>query len=185
MAVRSRTGVSTGVLLTGAAATVVLAAASTLGIAAASSAFSTRSCKVPALTGSVVHVTALDMAGMQTGMMPGHATTMRLVAAPAVVGPGTVSLLVRNAGTRTHELVVLPLTGASAAGTRTVGADGRIDEAGSLGEASRSCGAGAGDGITRGTSGWVTLHLAPGRYELVCNEKNHYARGMFTELDVS
>jgi uncharacterized cupredoxin-like copper-binding protein len=31
----------------------------------------------------------------------------------------------------------------------------------------------------------VTLHLAPGRYELVCNEKNHYARGMFTELDVS
>jgi len=34
-----------------------------------------------------------------------------------------------------------------------------------------------------GTTGWVTLHLAPGRCELICNLPGHYARGMFTELD--
>ena len=32
--------------------------------------------------------------------------------------------------------------------------------------------------------GWVTLQLTPGRYELVCNLKNHYANGMYQELDV-
>jgi uncharacterized cupredoxin-like copper-binding protein len=37
----------------------------------------------------------------------------------------------------------------------------------------------------RAHTGWVTLQLAPGRYELVCNIKNHYHDGMFTELDVA
>jgi hypothetical protein len=34
------------------------------------------------------------------------------------------------------------------------------------------------------TLSWVTLHLAPGRYELICNLPGHYAAGMFAELDV-
>ncbi len=59
-----------------------------------------------------------------------------------------------------------------------------MSEAGSLGEASRSCGEGAGDGIAPGAASWVTLHLAAGRYELICNLPGHYAMGMFTELDV-
>lgn len=83
-----------------------------------------------------------------------------------------------------HELVVLPLA-PGGIGTRPVGSDGRMSEAGSLGEASRSCGEGSGEGIAPGSTGWVTLHLAPGRYELISNLPGHYAMGMFAELDVS
>jgi uncharacterized cupredoxin-like copper-binding protein len=97
---------------------------------------------------------------------------------------GTVSFVVDNAGFRTHELVVLPLTEGSI-GERSVGSDGKVSEAGSSGEASRSCGSGPGDGITAGGTGWVTLRLPAGRYELVCNEPWHYYSGMYAELDVT
>jgi len=63
-------------------------------------------------------------------------------------------------------------------------ADGRVSEEGSLGEASSSCGEGPGDGIAPGAASWVSLELAPRRYELICNLPGHYAMGMFTELDV-
>jgi len=98
---------------------------------------------------------------------------------------GSVSFLVTNNGSITHELVILPLSGNQAAGSRAIGADSRVDEADSVGEASSNCGEGAGEGIQAGSSGWVTLNLAPGRYELVCNLPGHYAAGMFTELTVS
>lgn len=99
------------------------------------------------------------------------------------IGSGTVSLRVHNAGSLTHELVVLPLR-AGGVGARPIGTDGTVSERGSLGEASATCAAGAGNGITPGATGWVTLHLAPGRYELICNLPGHYAMGMFTELNV-
>jgi hypothetical protein len=70
-------------------------------------------------------------------------------------------------------------------GHRVPGPDGTVTEAGSLGEASNSCAAGAGDGIGAGSIGWTTLDLAPGNYELVCNLPNHYANGMYAELVVT
>jgi hypothetical protein len=88
-----------------------------------------------------------------------------------------------NMGWRTHGLVVLPLADGAAAGRRVPGGDGRIDEAGSAVEASAGCA--AGDGIASGQVGWVTMTLPPGRYELMCNLPNHYANGMFAELEVS
>ena len=123
-----------------------------------------------------------------TGSMMGGSQGMgvaRVFTNPGVVAAGTVSLRVVNQGAQTHELVVLPLPAGQAAGTRAVGTDGQVDEAGSLGEASRTCGAGAGDGIAADAAGWVTLTLEPGRYELVCNLPGHYAAGMYAELDVS
>lgn len=45
--------------------------------------------------------------------------------------------------------------------------------------------AGEGDGIAADSTGWVTLHLPAGRYELVCNLPGHYAAGRYTELDVA
>src|SRR5262249_1530816 len=84
-------------------------------------------------------------------------------ASPTSVPAGVVSLKVTNTGYLTHELVVLPLAAGHLPGTRTVGNDGKVDETGSLGEASASCTAGEGDGITSGSSGWVTLHLPAGR----------------------
>ena len=70
-------------------------------------------------------------------------------------------------------------------GQRPTGSDGKIDEAGSLGEASASCAAGDGDGVVPGVTGWTTLTLTAGRYELVCSYPGHYRAGMYAELDVT
>lgn len=131
------------------------------------------------LPGRVVHVMLGDrgMSRMMNGIAP-RRSPMMLRAAPASVPAGQVSFVVGNMGWRTHEMVVLPLSPGQAAGTRVPGADGKIDESAGVGEASTSCGAGSGEGIEAGTVGWLTLDLAPGRYELVCNLRNHYANGM-------
>jgi len=36
-----------------------------------------------------------------------------------------------------------------------------------------------------GASGWVTVTLAPGQYELVCNLAGHYTAGMYAQLTVT
>ncbi len=145
------------------------------------------SCSAPAgLPGSRVEVTVSDM-GM-TGMRGGPSglsARMLLRASPASVPPGRVSIVVSNVGQRRHELVVLPLATGREAGRRRVGSDRKVDEAGSLGEASVSCAGGAGEGIASGTVGWTTVDLQPGRYEVLCNLENHYAAGMWQELDVA
>jgi uncharacterized cupredoxin-like copper-binding protein len=136
-------------------------------------------CSPPSLPGTTVHVIVGDM-GM-TSMMGGVAPLgghMMLRAFPTSVPAGQVSFVVGNMGWRTHEMVVLPLAPGQAAGQRTPGSDGKVDETGSLGEASASCAAGSGDGIKSGGVGWVTLNLPAGEYELVCNLRNHYANGM-------
>lgn len=149
--------------------------------------FSPSRCSAPAsLAGQQVRVLLGDM-GM-TSMMGGVApmgARMMLRALPARVAAGQVTFVAANRGWRTHELVVLPLSPGAAAGHRVVGANGRVSEAGSLGEASKSCGRGTGEGIRSGAVGWTTIDLRPGRYELVCNLRNHYANGMHQELDVS
>ena len=143
-------------------------------------------CSAPSgLAAQTVRVTLADM-GM-THMMGGVAPMgahMRLVASATTVPAGQVTLVASNLGWRTHELVILPLTDGATAGQRVTGADGKVAETGSLGEASNSCAAGTGEGITSGTVGWTTVTLAPGRYELVCNLRNHYADGMHQELVV-
>jgi hypothetical protein len=130
---------------------------------------SSPTCSVPdSLPGTRVQVWLMDM-GMSTrmgGVAPMGAP-MRLRLSTGHVSAGTVTLVVHNVGWRTHELVVLPLGRGVPAGQRSVGADGRVSEAGSLGEASRSCGPDEGDGITSGSAGWTTITLPGGRYELV------------------
>ena len=135
---------------------------------------------VPQLDGTTVQVTAVDMGSMMGGR--GH---MGLVLDRSSAPAGTVSLVLANAGWRAHELVVLPLADGQQVGSRAVGSDGKVDESGSLGEASRSGAAGTGDGIEPGTAGWTTLNLPAGRYELICNLPGHYAAGMYAELTVS
>src|ERR1035437_1512080 len=142
----------------------------------------------PKLPGTVVNVSLTNMGGSMmggqgNGMMGGGA--MGLSADHATVPHGTVSFLVTNDGSIDHEMVVLPLAGSGTAGARSVGGDGKIDEAGSLDEASKTGGAGAGDGIAPGASGWVTVTLAPGHYELVCSLPRHYTAGMYTQLNVT
>ena len=149
--------------------------------------FARVTCSAPrSLPGRIVNVTLADM-GM-TQMMGGTAPLgahMMLRISPANVPAGQISLVASNMGWRTHELVILPLAAGAAAGQRAPGGDGKVADAGSLGEASHSCANGAGDGITSGSVGWTTLTLPPGRYELVCNLSNHYADGMYEQLAVT
>ena len=136
--------------------------------------------------GTAVYVMVGDM-GMtrMTGGVAPVGSHMMLRALPATAPAGKVTFVVGNMGWRTHEMVVLPLAPGQPAGQRPPGADGRVDELGSLGEASASCAAGSGQGIKAGTVGWVTLDLTAGRYELVCNIRNHYANGMHQLFAVS
>jgi uncharacterized cupredoxin-like copper-binding protein len=149
--------------------------------------FARAACSAPrSLPGHIVNVTLGDM-GM-TQMMGGTApmgARMMLRISAATVPAGQISLVASNLGWRTHELVILPLAAGVAAGRRVPANDGKVAETGSLGEASRSCGSGTGDGITSGSVGWTTVTLAPGRYELICNLPNHYADGMHEQLVVT
>ena len=139
-------------------------------------------CEPGAAHGSVVQVQLTDAAG---GMMMGGSTMMvRLSASPTSVPGGTVTFIATNTGALNHELLIVPVQ-ADGPGTRPVGSDGKVDESSSLGEASRSCGAGVGDGISPGARSWVTIHLAPGTYELLCDVPWHYANGMFSEIVVN
>jgi uncharacterized cupredoxin-like copper-binding protein len=191
-------------IVVGAVAVLVLTALSMLTYAAISGAFASgprvstagQACAGPALPGSTVDVTLTDMGAMMRGGPHGPVMrgpmrggdwptgTMSASIAPTRVPAGTVSLRVHNLGMVPHELLVLPLPVGQAAGQLPIGSDGTVDETGSLGEASRSCGAGEGDGILPATTGWLTITLAPGRYELLCNKRGHYRAGMFAELDV-
>jgi uncharacterized cupredoxin-like copper-binding protein len=197
----TRSRLSTRATLATAAAVVLLAAGSTVAVAAGFGAFGSSgpsgsrvaSCTAPTLPGASVSVQLVDMRSMMGGsgglMHQGdwrrfHRGMMRVLASPTSASAGTVSLTVTNTGYMTHELVVLPLAAGEQPGTRSVRGDGTVDESGSLGEASASCAEGSGDGIAPGTTGWVTLHLPAGRYELVCNLPGHYAAGMYSELEV-
>lgn len=170
-----------------AAAVLLLAGASTVGIAASLGGFGDRyaapsgACKAPSsLPGAVVDVALTNMGG---GMMAGG--MMRIYLDHARVPAGVVSFRVVNTGSLVHELVVLPLPAGQPPGDRAVGSDNKVDETGSVGEASNTCGPAAGDGIDPGAVGWVTLRLPPGAYELVCNLPGHYADGMYTRLTVT
>jgi len=145
------------------------------------------SCLAPRLLpGRTVNVSLADM-GM-TQMMGGSAplgARMMLQISSTTISAGRISLVASNVGWRTHELVILPLAHGVLAGRLVPGSDGKVAETGSLGEASHSCGSGTGAGITSGTVSWTIVTLPPGRYELICNEPNHYADGMYQELVVT
>jgi uncharacterized cupredoxin-like copper-binding protein len=113
------------------------------------------------------------------------ASQMRVAADRTTVSHGAVSFVATNMGTITHELIVLPLAAGQRVGTRPLNSEVRVNEDTSVGEASKACGPAEGEGITRGAQGWVTLRLARGRYELVCNIAGHYAAGMHTVLTVT
>jgi uncharacterized cupredoxin-like copper-binding protein len=185
---------SRALVIVGILATLILAGLSLVAVGALGGGFTAGrpgsllgACTVPNLSGTVVDVTLTNMGGpmMGGGNGPLSGGAMRLSADRTTVRRGTVSFLVTNGGGITHEMVVLPLPESQIVGTRPIGGDAKIDEAGSLGEASNTCGEGAGQGILPGASGWVSVTLEPGRYELLCNLPGHYAAGMYTQLTVT
>jgi uncharacterized cupredoxin-like copper-binding protein len=159
-----------------------IAVAAVLRLSDGSQALSLASCGPTRSQGSVVQVQLADSGGGGM-MMGGSAMMVRVYASPTSVPSGEITFIATNTGALNHELLVLPAP-ADGPGTRAVGADGKIEESSRLGEASKSCGSGAGDGITPGARSWVTLHLKPGTYELLCDIPWHYANGMFEPISV-
>ena len=179
-------------LIFGIAAVLILTALSLAAVGAPGHNFrfgfpARTSCATPNLSGTVVNVVLINMGGPMMGQGNGmtFGGAMRLTTDRATVSPGPVSFLVTNVGSVSHEMIILPLPGSQIVGSRPTGGDGKIDEVGSLGEASNTCGEGAGQGILPGASSWITVTLAPGRYEVVCNLPGHYAAGMYSQLTVS
>ena len=164
---------------------------------------------MPALPGAVVDVILTDMPGtmMGPGIGPGMMglgpggqygpgapaqayqwpgmPMMRLLISPTTVPAGQVSFRVVNAGAWIHELIVLPLEADQGIGQRRVEADNRVDESASVGHVEGSCGAEKGHGIDSGATGWTTITLAPGRYELICNIAGQYRAGMYAQLEAT
>jgi uncharacterized cupredoxin-like copper-binding protein len=163
------------------AGTVAVVALWSGGSTTVNGAYGVISCRAPALPGSTVDVQVTDSGDMMMSQTPMRAA---LVTTPSTVPAGRVSFVVANTGALVHELVVLPLP-ADGPGTRPTDTDGKIDESQSLGESSRSCAGGTGNGIAPGSTGWTTVTLKPGRYELVCDQPWHYAAGMFDVLTVT
>jgi uncharacterized cupredoxin-like copper-binding protein len=96
-------------------------------------------------------------------------TEQYLTVSVATVEAGPVTFTLTNSSTmgKEHEMVVLKTD--TPFDQLEVGADDRVSEADSVGEISE---------IKPGTTGTVTLDLAPGKYVLVCNLPKHYAQGM-------
>lgn len=146
-------------------------------------------CSIPPQPGTVVTYTARDMGmggGTMGGTFAGGAGPMGFLPRYATVPAGQVTVVLRNAGSRPHELLVMPLAPGQAIGQRAVGADDRISETGKTGEVSPVCPTDTGvDGTVPGGSSQVTLTLAPGSYEIVCNLPGHYRAGMYATLTVT
>ena len=96
-------------------------------------------------------------------------TEQYLTVSVATVKAGPVTFTLTNKSTmgKEHEMVVLKTD--TPFDQLEVGADDRVSEADSVGEIGE---------IKPGTTGTVTLDLAPGQYVLVCNLPKHYAQGM-------
>ena len=95
-----------------------------------------------------------------------------MTVSPSSVAAGPVTFTVKNTGTIKHEMVVLKTEGS----TLTLNSDGKVSEAKSVGE--------IGD-IQPGKTETLTLKLAAGQYELVCNIKDHYKMGMHAPFTVT
>lgn len=136
-------------------------------------------CGPTAGTGQVVRYRAMDSGRMMGGVM------MRLMPYAQVIQAGAVTLELTNLGSRPHELLVFPLANGANSGRLTVLSNDRVSETPSIGEVEPVCTQDASvDGIASGNVARVTLDLAPGRYEVLCNLPGHYRAGMWSTLVV-
>lgn len=133
---------------------------------------STRLAALAGLTGAVAAIAASPALSASPATVKVTLREFKVVAAAPSVKAGKVQFAVTNAGTLTHELVVLKTSQTPA---QLKQKDGRANEATSQGE--------TGD-VAAGKSGSVTLTLKPGHYLLICNIPGHFAAGQYTAFTV-
>jgi len=102
-------------------------------------------------------------------------TDSRIVLDQATVPSGKITFQVTNAGTMTHEVVVLKTDVAADKIAPNPDEPGKMSEEGSQGE--------SGD-LDPNTKMSFTLDLAPGNYVLICNQPAHYLLGMHIAFTV-
>jgi uncharacterized cupredoxin-like copper-binding protein len=103
------------------------------------------------------------------------AMTMKLDT--AVVPAGKVTFLVVNQDKVIHEAVLLK-TDKSPEALVMLSGESKVDEAAlaeNVGEVE----------VEAGTTGSVTIDLAPGKYVLICNMVEHYKAGMYSAFEVT
>jgi uncharacterized cupredoxin-like copper-binding protein len=98
------------------------------------------------------------------------------IKAPRSIAAGDVVLRVRNAGPETHELILVRSNGRP---LPLRADDLTVDE-----DAIKSRTVGVLDDDHPGGVRHWKVHLAPGRYQLVCNMSGHYLGGMRAEVVV-
>lgn len=90
------------------------------------------------------------------------------------VPAGPVTFAVTNAGSLTHELVVI----------RTTAADGALPPGDEAGKVSEAGWVGETGDMAPGQFSGLTVYLAPGTYAIICNDPGHYTAGMHLILTV-
>ena len=122
----------------------------------------------PALADTTVKVSLTGEAGGKMGMD---------LSTPSVPAGKVRFEVVNAAGSTGHEMIVVKLASKDQKLPLDVGKH-RLDEKAvkSLGEVS---------GLKAGQKGTLTVALAPGDYQLVCNHKGHYEAGMYAPFTVT
>ncbi len=100
---------------------------------------------------------------------------MSVTTSQPLMRAGDVTFTITNAGTATHELVVIKTNVPEGGLVADPAKPGQVDESGSQGEA---------EDIGAGNTATLTLTLAPGTYTLICNQPGHYAAGMHASFTV-
>jgi uncharacterized cupredoxin-like copper-binding protein len=125
--------------------------------------------------GTAASPSAAASASAAAGSIAVELSEWKVVPTPATATAGSVTFAVTNAGSQTHEFVVvqtdmkadaLPVTG------------GKIDES-ALTPVDEI------EDIAAGATPSLTVDLAAGHYVLLCNIETHYEQGMHADLDVS
>ena len=96
----------------------------------------------------------------------------------AKLAAGEETLSIKNAGTITHEFVVVRTD--LAAEALPIGADGGVDE-----EATDVAHIDEVEDILAGSTGSLTVSLPAGKYVVFCNLPGHYKGGMHAAIEVT
>jgi uncharacterized cupredoxin-like copper-binding protein len=99
--------------------------------------------------------------------------TEKTISGTSPLAAGPVTFKVKNAGSVTHEFVVLKTN--TPAGQLPTDKAGKASEKGNIGE--------TGD-MKPGAAKTLKLNLAAGHYALICNLPGHYKAGMYADLTV-
>lgn len=119
-----------------------------------------------------VGVASAGAASAATPTVKVKLTEFKVLPSTKTVKAGKVSFSIKNAGTITHEFVVVKTNRAPGS---LAGPGGKANERGRVGKVAD---------LVKGESGKLTLSLKAGKYVLLCNIPGHYPAGQYIGFKV-